>query len=230
MTAKALPNGAKGLGLPLVDRSRIGGIYVVTASRLAGRRPLSEMVAGAVSGGAAAVQVREKELTAREMWVLAQDLGPAVRAAGALFLINGRVDVAMAAGADGVHLGADALPVGEARRLLGPGPVIGASVHSLDEAVAAVAEGADYLIFGHVFETGSKPGQCPRGTEALAEVCRAVSVPVLAVGGIAPHNLDRVRQAGAAGAAVMSVAMTALDPAAAVRVLADAWKGVPSCA
>lgn len=206
-----------------VDRGRIGGIHVVTAARLAGRRPLAEVVSAAVSGGAAAIQLREKDLTARELWLLAQDVGPAVRAGGALFLVNGRGDVAIAAAADGVHLGEDALPVREARRVVGPDRLIGASVHSVDEALAAAEEGVDYLIFGHVFATGSKLGQRPRGAQALAAVCRAVRVPVMAVGGITPDNLGRVREAGAAGAAVMSTVMAALDPAAAVRALVGAW-------
>lgn len=212
------------MGLLSVDRGRIGGIYVVTAARLTGRRPLSEVVAAAVSGGAAAIQLREKNLTTRELWVLAQDLGPSVRIGDALFLVNGRVDVAVAADADGVHLGEDALPVREARRLLGPDRLIGASVHSVDNALAAAEEGADYLIFGHIFDTGSKPGQRPRGTDALAAVCGAVPVPVLAVGGITPDNVALVREAGAVGAAVMSTVMTAIDPAAVVRALVDAWR------
>lgn len=141
-----------------------------------------------------------------------------------MLVVNDRVDVALAAGAGGVHLGGSGLPVEVARRLA-PGMVIGASVHSLEEALAAERSGADYLIFGHIFPTGSKPGLAPRGLEALAEVCGRVRVPVLAIGGVTAANAALVRRAGAAGVAVMSAVMAAPDPAAAVGELVNAWRG-----
>jgi len=203
---------------------RVRGIYVVTDRRLTGGRPLAEVAGAAARGGAAAVQLREKDLTAAELWRLGREVLTAARAAGALFLVNGRLDVALALGADGVHLGGDALPVGEARRVAGPAFLIGASVHSVAEAVAAASQGADYLLFGNVFETASKPGLAGRGLAALAAVCAAVPVPVLAIGGLAAGNVAEARRAGAAGAAVRAAVMAAADPEAAVRELRAAWE------
>ncbi len=203
----------------------MGGVCVVTARRLCGGRPLAEVAAVAAAAGARAIQLREKDLPGGPLWRLAREVGPAVRRAGALFLVNDRVDVALAAEADGVHLGGAGLPVEAARRLLRPGMLAGASVHGLEEALRAERAGADYLIFGHVFATGSKAGLAPRGVDALEEVCRAVRVPVLAIGGVTPANAARVREAGAAGVAVMSSVMAATDPAAVVRALVAAWEG-----
>lgn len=203
---------------------RVRGIHVVTDRRLTGGRPLAEVAGAAARGGAAAIQVREKDLTAAGLWRLGQEVAAAVRAAGSLLLVNGRLDVALALGADGVHLGGDALPVAAARRVAGPGFLIGASVHSLAEAVAAASAGADYLIFGNVFETSSKPGLAGRGLEALAAVCAAVPVPVVAIGGVAAGNVSAVRRAGAAGAAVRAAVMAAPDPERAVRELLAAWE------
>ncbi len=203
---------------------RVGGVYVVTARHLTGGRDLEEVVSRALAGGAGAVQLREKDLPAAELYRLAARLLPLVRRAGALLLINDRVDVALAAGADGVHLSGASLPVRAVRRLAGPRFIIGASVHSREEAVAAAEAGADYLVYGNVFETASKPGRCGRGVEALAEVCCAVRVPVLAIGGIGPANAALVAGAGAAGVAVMSAAMAAPDPAEVVRALQRAWE------
>lgn len=214
-------------------RNRVRGVHVVSDRRRTGGRPLAGVAAAAARAGAAALHLREKDLPAAELLRLAREVAAAVRPCATLVLVNGRLDVALAAGADGVHLGRDALPVGAARRLAerlaGPGFLVGASVHSVEEARAAAGEGADYLLFGHVFETGSKPGLPGRGLEALAAVCAAVPVPVVAIGGLSPGNAAAARAAGAAGVAVLSAVMAAPDPGAAVRELRAAWdEGVES--
>lgn len=214
-------------------RDRVRGVHVVSDRRRTGGRSLAEVAAAAARGGAAAVHLREKDLPAAELLRLAREVAAAVRPFGTLLLVNGRLDVALAAEAGGVHLGGDALPVGAARRVAerlgGPGFLVGASVHSVDEARAAADGGADYLLFGHVFATGSKPGLPGRGLGALGAVCAAVPIPVVAIGGISPANAPAARAAGAAGIAVLSAAMAAPDPAAAVRELCAAWdEGVGS--
>lgn len=206
-----------------------GRVHVITSRRQTGGRPLGEVVAAALAGGAAAIQLREKDLSGRDLWETAVALAPLCAGHNVSFIINDRMDVALGLDAAGVfagvgvHLGEASLPVAAARRLLGPGRLIGASVHGMDGALRAEAEGADYLTFGHVFATGSKPGLAPRGLDELAAVCRAVSVPVVAVGGLSPANVGAAARAGAAGVAVISYVMGAADPAAAVRELDAAW-------
>lgn len=204
----------------------VGGVWLLTARRLAGGRPLAGVVEAALAGGVAGVQLREPDTLAGELLALAEGLLALCRRAGVPLVINDRVDVALAVGADGVHLGGRSLPVADARRLLGRERLIGRSVHGLEEAREAAAAGADYLIYGHVFATPSKEGLAPRGTAALAEVCRGVAaepVPVLAIGGVTAARLGEVAAAGAAGAAVMSGIMAAPDPGLAARGLAAAW-------
>jgi thiamine-phosphate pyrophosphorylase len=141
--------------------------------------------------------------------------------------INDRLDVALAVGADGVHLAGKSLPVGSACRLAEGRLVVGRSVHSVEEAREAAAEGADYVTFGHVFPTHSKPGSPPRGPEHLAEVVAAVDVPVLAIGGINLGNLEAVLATGCAGVAVISAILSAADPEQAARDLRHALDGSP---
>jgi len=130
---------------------------------------------------------------------------------GSRVLLNDRVDLVLATGADGVHLGARGMPIADARRLLGPGRWIGASVHSAEEAVAAAREGADYLIAGTLFPTPSHPGRPGSGTEWLAEVAR-LGVPVIGIGGITPERAGAVRAAGGRGVAVLRGVWSASRP------------------
>ena len=145
----------------------------------------------------------------------------AVRGSAARVLVNDRVDVALAAGAHGVHLRADSMPARRVRPLCPPGFLIGRSVHARDEAVAAVEGGGlDYLLFGTVFATASKPGRTPAGPDALAGVIAAGAVPVLAVGGVSPDNLGKVAAAGAAGFAAIGLFAAASEAALAHAVAA----------
>jgi thiamine-phosphate pyrophosphorylase len=192
------------------------------------RLPLAEAVAAAVRGGVDAVQVREKGAPAADVLRLVRAVQTAV-GHGALVLVNDRVDVALAAEADGVHLAARSLPPGEARRLLprSQGWLLGVSVHSVEEARAAAAAGVDYVTFGHVFPTGSKPGVPSRGLAALAEVVDAVAVPVLAIGGIGPTNVAQVLATGCAGVAVIRALLGSADPEAEARALRAAMEAAP---
>jgi thiamine-phosphate pyrophosphorylase len=202
-----------------------GDLYVVTDRQLTGGRPLRLVVEAALRGGARAVQLREKDLPPRELYPLAVEMRQLTQAYGARLLINDRVDVALAVNADGVHLTTTSLPASIARRVLGPGRLIGVSTHTCAEAQAAVGEGADFLVFGPVFFTPSKAlyGQ-PVGLEALRAVRAVVKAPILAIGGIKPTNLDQVLAVGADGIAVISAIISAEDPTAATQNLLAALR------
>ena len=189
----------------------------MTDRRATGGRDLVEVVTAALAAGLPAVQLREKDLTGRPLLALAEALRAATARTGALLLVNDRVDVAIAAGADGVQLGTGALPVEAARALLGPGRLIGESVHAED---AARASAADFVVFGPVYDTPSKRGfGPPQGLARLAAVARTSPVPVVAIGGIDAANAGTARAAGAAGVAVIRAVLSAADPAAATRDL-----------
>ncbi|GEA17407.1 thiamine phosphate synthase [Moorella sp. E306M] len=191
-------------------------LYVITSRRLAGARSLVDLAAKLE--GVDYLQLREKDLTGRELYHLALDIKQ-VLPPGTRLLINDRLDVALAAGADGVHLGENSLPPAVARRLLGPEKIMGVSVHSVTAAREAEKAGADYLLFGHIFPTASKEGIPPRGVGSLREVVASVGIPIIALGGINTANARQCLAAGARGVAVMSAVMAAPDPARAVAEL-----------
>ena len=183
---------------------------------------LAVAVSAACDGGIDMVQVREKDLPGGALLTLAQELRETTRDR-ALLIVNERVDVALACGADGVQLGEEALPVEEARRLLGGDALIGRSVHSVAGAVEAEAAGADFLIVGPIFPTPSHPESEGAGTALLEQVRRAVAVPFLAIGGVDASNIEEVARAGASGAAVVRAVIAAPDPAQAVAELRAAF-------
>lgn len=163
-------------------------------------------VAAAARAGVHLVQVREPSLEARDLLCLAGRCVEATRGTRTRVLVNDRVDVALASRADGVHLRGDSVAASAVRRVAPPGFIVGRSVHAVAEARQAVVDGAlDYLIFGSVFETSSKPGQPPAGVEALAAVASAVAVPVLAIGGMTLERLPAVASAGASGFAAIDL-------------------------
>ncbi|HEY7676646.1 MAG TPA: thiamine phosphate synthase [Candidatus Methylomirabilis sp.] len=189
---------------------------------VAGRPGLTHAAAGAaaLAGGAPCVQLRAKALAAGVLLREARALRAAARASGALFIVNDRLDVALAADADGVHLGQDDLPAARARRLLPPGGVLGISTHTLEQARRAADAGADYIGAGPVFATATKEtGYAPLGLAGLAAIAAAVPVPVVAIGGIGPAEAPQVIRAGAMAAAVISALMAAPDIAGATRAL-----------
>ncbi len=200
-----------------------GVLCLVTDGR-ASRGPLPETVAAAVAAGVDWVQVRDKALEGEDLLALVRAIQSAVQRAapGTPVLVNRRIDVAVAAGASGVHLGFDAVPADRARELLGTDRRIGASCHDAEEIVAAGAD-LDYAHLAPIFDPLSKPAERPAlGVEVLAEACRRASLPVLAQGGITAENARACLEAGAAGVAVTGEILMADDPARATRALREA--------
>jgi thiamine-phosphate pyrophosphorylase len=208
-----------------VGKLTVPCLALVTDRRLCQALSLEEAVAQAVEGGANLVQLREKDLLTADLLALAEKLR-AVTQGRALFLVNDRLDVALACSADGVHLPERGLPVAAARLPDGQGFVIGRSVHSVAEAVRAQAEGADYVQVGTIFASRSHPGLPVAGLGLLEAVAAAVTIPILAVGGITAANVGDVMHAGASGAAVISAILGAPSPREAARGLAQAIAAV----
>lgn len=176
--------------------------------RALAKSDLEKTVETACEAGARLVQLREKDMDAKPLFHLAQSLRAITARYGAKLIINSRLDIALAAEADGLHLPENELPVQTVKRFFSA--LVGRSVHSVEGAKEAEQSGADYLVFGHVFETSSKT-VAPRGLNALEEVCKAVSIPVYAVGGITPERVSECLKAGAFGVAVMNAVMSASD-------------------
>jgi thiamine-phosphate pyrophosphorylase len=197
------------------------GLYGIADSGFRADMPVLDKVRAFAAAGAPVVQLRLKRESAAQALQLLREAAPICRAAGCLLVMNDRADLAHLGGADGVHLGNEDLPVAEARALLGPEMLIGATVRTLEEAHAAAQAGASYVGYGPVFGTSTKSlGVPPRGTAMLAEVVRGSPIPVVAIGGIDLARIGDVARTGAAAAAVVSAALGASDPAAAARELA----------
>lgn len=198
-------------------------LYLIT-DRHAAAGPLAPAVAAALAGvdpRRVCVQLREKDLPARELFALGREVLAACRARGVPLLVNDRVDVARALGADGVHLGGESLPASAVRRLW-PEALVGVSCHSPEE-LGAGAEGADFATWGPVFPTPSKARYgAPVGTSRLAEA-RALGLPLLALGGIEAANAAGLAAAGFAGIACIRAVFSAQDPGVAARALLDAF-------
>lgn len=200
-------------------RARLGGLYVIVG----GPDPV-EQARAAIAGGARVVQVRVKDAPAGAVLEVARRV-VALAAGRALVIVNDRADLALLSGADGVHLGDEDLPVAEARRLLGPDLLVGRTTRTLEEARAALAEGADHVGFGPIFATRTKALPVPpRGLDGLAAVTAALPAPVVAIGGIGQDTIAGVARAGAACAAVIEAVYGAGDPAANAAVLAAAFE------
>jgi thiamine-phosphate pyrophosphorylase len=202
-------------------------LYIITDRHVANGRPLADVIAKALAGardapGAVAVQLRERDLGGAALLDLACELRALTRAAGVSFFVNDRVDVALAAEADGVHLGSGSLGIDDVRRLA-PRLGIAVSAHSPGDVADAAAHGASFAVFGPVFETPSKRAfGPPQGLEALAAL-QPSKIPVLAVGGISPANVAQCAQAGAAGSACIRAVISATDPANVVTSLLAAF-------
>jgi thiamine-phosphate pyrophosphorylase len=209
-----------------VGKLTVPCLALVTDRRLCQALSLEEAVAQAVEGGANLVQLREKDLPAADLLALAEKLRAVTHLGRALLLVNDRLDVALACSADGVHLPELGLPVAAARRLAGEGFIIGRSVHSVAEAVRAQEEGADYVQVGTIFASRSHPDQPVAGLGLMEAVAAAVSIPILAVGGITVDNVGEAMAAGAGGAAVISAILGAPSTREAARGLAQAIAAV----
>jgi thiamine-phosphate pyrophosphorylase len=188
-------------------------LYLITDRGQTNRRDLLAVVEEALSGGVRAVQLREKALPAGEYFELAQVMRALTARYGARLLVNDRVDIALAVGADGVHLPEAGLPLTVARELLGPTKLIGVSCHSLDKALDAGRRGADFITFGPVWFTPSKAryGE-PVGVAPLAEAVRSLSVPLFALGGVTRERLPELRAAGIHRVALISAILAAPAP------------------
>ena len=197
-------------------------LYVVTDERLSQGLTHARIAELAVLGGADVIQLRDKERSGRELFMIAQEIRVSTRKTGALFIMNDRLDVALACGADGVHLGQDDIPLPAARMIASRPFIIGISVANVREAVLAEEEGADYVAVSPVFSTGSKDDAGPgHGLEMVKDIRAAVSVPVIGIGGIHGGNAGEVIAAGADGVAVISAVVSQHDVTGAARSLRD---------
>ncbi|HET7854257.1 MAG TPA: thiamine phosphate synthase, partial [Candidatus Methylomirabilis sp.] len=189
---------------PITD-PRTWGLYVITDRTQTLGRSLEEVVRASIQGGARVFQLREKDLEARELTALAERLLQLITPARGFLLINDRIDVALATGADGAHLSQRGLPPAVARRLLGPTRLLGVSCHSLAEAEEAHQGGADFILLGPIFYTPSKASYGPPvGLELLREVRPNIRLPIFAIGGITAARRTEILAAGADGVAVIS--------------------------
>ena len=210
-----------------MDRSRRlavfeqGDLYVViTAAFCAGRSPLA-VLDQVLAAGVRIVQLREKDLADRDLYELAREFRRRTEAAGSLLIIDDRVDIALAAGADGVHLGQTDLPVAAARRIA-PDLIVGASSQGLQEALAAQEAGAGYVNIGPIFPTATKPDAVVLGVEAIPHLTPHLTIPWSTMGGINLDNIAQVVARGARHPAVMSAVTAAADVTAAARTLRKA--------
>ncbi len=197
---------------------------IIDREACAGRDPV-EVTQAAIRGGADCVQWRDKTASDRSFFEAARRLRETIRGLNALFIVNDRLHIALAAGADGVHLGHEDLPVRQARAVAGRRLLIGRSTHSLQEALAAQASGADYIGVGPVFSTPTKPDYPTVGLDLIRQVKESLRIPWFAIGGIDLSSLPLVLSAGANRAAVVRAVTGASDPEAAARALKAAMAG-----
>ena len=197
---------------------RLRGLYVIVGGQtMAGREV--EVARDAIKGGAKVIQLRDKERSKRELLSLARELSRLCAFTKTLLIINDHLDIALAVGADGLHLGQDDLPMAVARHLMPPEMILGWSIHSLGEARMAAQHGADYIAVGPIFPSPTKPDVKPCGTELLKQVRKAVSIPLVAIGGINADNVAQVMETGVQAVAVISAVAGADDAESAAHRL-----------
>jgi thiamine-phosphate pyrophosphorylase len=202
---------------------QIGKLHILTDTVLQSRFSHMEITRLAIAGGADTIQYRQKSGSTREMIEIARNMKRLCSEAGVTFIVNDRLDVAIAAEADGVHLGQDDFPIPMARELLGEGRIIGGSAATLDEARKCLSEGADYVGFGPVYPTSSKDDAGPvSGIDILKQVVEIIPLPIIAIGGVGAENIPDVMRAGAHGIAVISAVCCQDDPEEATRALYQA--------
>jgi thiamine-phosphate pyrophosphorylase len=197
-------------------------LYVVTDEQLSRGLSHAEIALQAVRGGADVVQLRDKNASGRYIYDAAVQMREVTRNSGTVFIVNDRLDIALSVGADGVHLGQYDMPLLAARRIAPNDLIIGVSVGTVPEAVQAEHDGADYIAFGPVFPTASKNDAGPGlGLKVLSEIGLAVTIPLVAIGGIGPQNVREVVSNGADGVAVISAVVGQEDIARATRELRE---------
>ena len=199
-------------------------LYAVTDRAWLGGMTLHSQVEEAILGGATFVQLREKQLDREHFFQEALDIGALCRRYGVPFVIDDDVELALASGADGVHVGQSDMAAADVRAMLGKDKILGVSAQTVEQAVRAEQSGADYLGVGAVFPTGSKADAEAVSLKTLASICAAVRIPVIAIGGIGPHNVMQLRGSGICGVAVISAIFAAPDirqAAAGLRALTE---------
>ncbi len=198
-------------------------LLVVTDRHQTNGRPLVSLLQRVLSAAAPAIQLRERDLSARELVMLAREVQVLTASRRSQFLINDRIDVALALEGVGVHLRSNSLPVLVARELLGAQRLLGISVHTVEEGLLAQSQGADYVVLGPIYETPSKQmfGP-PLGIHTLEKACRLISIPIIGIGGVTAARAREMRCAGAFGAAVITAILGADDIESATRELLDA--------
>ena len=201
--------------------NRIQGLYVIVDTEVLKGRGHVEVAAQAIRGGAKIIQLRDKTLSKKELLSVAQEIKNLCAEHNVLFIMNDYLDLALAVGVDGLHLGQDDLPLKIARRLLPMDKILGCSVTTVEQAVVAVSEGADYIAVGSMYPTPSKATAKVVGLERLREVRQKVSLPLVAIGGITKDNAAEVKAAGADSVAVISAVVGAQAPEEAARQIVD---------
>lgn len=200
-------------------------LYLVTDRGILRGRDLLRAVEEAIRGGVTILQLREKEASSREFYELALKMKELARSCGVPLIINDRLDIALAVDADGLHIGQEDLPARVAKKLLGPGKILGVSVSCVEEALQAVSDGADYLGAGAVYPTGSKEVTTPLlGAAGLKMIRERVDIPVVGIGGIGPANVAEVRKTGVQGIAVISAILGEQDTRGAAELLRKLWQ------
>lgn len=198
-------------------------LLVVTDRHQTKGRPLVSLLQRVLTAGISTIQLRERDLSASELAALAREVQAVTVSSKAQLLINDRIDVALTMEGVGVHLRSNSLPPSVARRLLGPQRLMGISVHSVEEAVQAESQGADYIVLGPIYETPSKQmfGP-PLGVQTLEKACRLIRIPIIGIGGVTVERAREMRRAGAFGVAVITAILGADDIESATRELLDA--------
>src|SRR3989339_679301 len=205
------------------DKERLSNLlFTLITDRNHCKQPFIDTIRSALKEGVKTVQLREKGLSTHELYSLAYELRKTTSEFKANFIVNDRVDIALAVEADGVHLGWQSLPFGIVRKLLGFEKLIGVSTHNRQEALQAQSWGADYITFGPVFDTPSKAGLLkPTGVEEIQKLKKEINIPVVALGGINERNVEAVLDGGADGVAVISSIMQADNPEDVARCLCN---------
>lgn len=194
-------------------------LYLVTDRLLLGGKDLAETIEQAILGGVTAVQLREKDVTSLDFYHIAQTVKNSTAKYGVPFIVNDRLDIALAVDADGLHIGQRDLPLPVARKLLGAKKTIGVSATTLEQALSAQEQGADYLGIGAMFPTATKEDADSVSLRELQRIKEQARIPIVAIGGIQANNIQQIIAAGADGAAVVSAIIAAADPRAAAEQL-----------
>jgi thiamine-phosphate pyrophosphorylase len=203
-------------------------LFLVTDRHQTNGRPLVPLLQQVLTAGVPAIQLRERDLSAKELVTLAREVQAMMASHRSQLLINDRIDVALALEGVGVHLRSNSLPVSVARQLLGAQRLLGISVHAVEEAVQVESQGVDYIVLGPIYETPTKQmfGP-PLGIQTLEKACRLVRIPIIGIGGVTAARVREMRCAGAFGVAVITAVLGAVNVESAVRELLDAVTLIP---